>query len=111
MCVVLAAVDASQFRPDLARKREGRLTVVMLSRLVYRKGIDLLAVIIPEMCHRYPHVDFLIGLSQHPAQGNTDCWAACAIDCVAGARAAILTLLLFELLDCRCQCMLFSFER
>lgn len=61
MCVADAAVDASQFRPDTFRKQAGRLTVVMLSRLVYRKGIDLLAVIIPEMCHRYSHVDFLIG--------------------------------------------------
>ena len=47
-----AAVDASQFKPDPSRRKTGRLTVVALSRLVYRKGIDLLVVIIPEMCHR-----------------------------------------------------------
>lgn len=58
---VAAAVDASQFKPDVSKRRPGRLTVVALSRLVYRKGIDLLVVIIPEMCHRHPQVDFVIG--------------------------------------------------
>lgn len=61
MVLVAAAVDASQFKPDISRRRTGRLTVVALSRLVYRKGIDLLVVIIPEMCHRHPQVDFIIG--------------------------------------------------
>lgn len=56
-----AAVDASQFKPDASKRRAGRVTVVALSRLVYRKGIDLLAVIIPEMCYRHPQVDFVIG--------------------------------------------------
>lgn len=35
--------------------------VVSLSRLVYRKGIDLLALVIPYICALYPNVDFLIG--------------------------------------------------
>lgn len=61
---VNAAVDASQFKPDVSRRRPGRLTVVALSRLVYRKGIDLLVVIIPEMCYRHPQVDFVIGNAQ-----------------------------------------------
>lgn len=54
-------MDASQFKPDVSRRQPGRLTVVALSRLVYRKGIDLLVVIIPEMCYRHPQVDFVIG--------------------------------------------------
>jgi hypothetical protein len=37
------------------------LTVVALSRLVYRKGIDLLALVIPEVCARHPNVQFVIG--------------------------------------------------
>ena len=37
------------------------LTVVALSRLVYRKGIDLLALAIPELCARHPNVRFVIG--------------------------------------------------
>ncbi|KIY98372.1 phosphatidylinositol glycan, class A [Monoraphidium neglectum] len=36
------------------------LTVVALSRLVYRKGIDLLALVIPEVCARHPNVQFVI---------------------------------------------------
>jgi hypothetical protein len=37
------------------------LTVVALSRLVYRKGVDLLALVIPEVCARHPNVRFVIG--------------------------------------------------
>ncbi len=64
MLLALAAVDASAFRPDLLRPRGGvggRVTVVALSRLVYRKGVDLLNVVIPAVCRRQPHVDFIIG--------------------------------------------------
>lgn len=38
-----------------------RVVVVALSRLVYRKGIDLMALAIPYICALYPNVDFLIG--------------------------------------------------
>jgi phosphatidylinositol glycan class A protein len=67
-------VDASLFRPaGPADKQhspsacgEGdaggpEVTVVALSRLVYRKGIDLLAAVLPELCRRHPRVHFLIG--------------------------------------------------
>jgi len=37
------------------------VTVVVMSRLVYRKGADFLAVIIPEICSHFPTVDFIIG--------------------------------------------------
>lgn len=37
------------------------MTIVVLSRLVYRKGIDLLALVIPKICSKYPSVKFLIG--------------------------------------------------
>lgn len=59
-----AAVDASEFEPDPQAPQPGPggpITIVALSRLVYRKGIDILALVIPEICHRYPHVDFIIG--------------------------------------------------
>ena len=32
-----------------------------MSRLVYRKGVDLLVGIIPRICTELPHVDFIIG--------------------------------------------------
>ena len=37
------------------------MTIVILSRLVYRKGIDLLAGVIPQICRQYPSIKFLIG--------------------------------------------------
>ncbi len=36
------------------------VTIVVLCRLVYRKGADLLVHLIPEICVRFPQVDFLI---------------------------------------------------
>ena len=69
-----AAVDANAFQPDLTRPRRGangRVTVVALSRLVYRKGVDLLNVVIPAVCRRQPHVDFIIG-----ALSAFACWQA-----------------------------------
>jgi len=37
------------------------VTVVIMSRLVYRKGADFLGVIIPDICSHFPTVDFIIG--------------------------------------------------
>jgi phosphatidylinositol glycan class A protein len=34
---------------------------VIVSRLVYRKGVDLLVGIIPPICNAFPEVDFIIG--------------------------------------------------
>lgn len=36
------------------------VTIVILSRLVYRKGMDLLVAIIPRICERFPTAQFLI---------------------------------------------------
>ena len=37
------------------------VVIVCVSRLVYRKGTDLLVGLIGEICNKYPEVDFLIG--------------------------------------------------
>lgn len=34
----------------------------MLSRLAYRKGIDLLVATAPRICAKFPHVHFVIGV-------------------------------------------------
>ena len=34
---------------------------MVVSRLVYRKGMDLLIDVIPAICKRYPNIDFIIG--------------------------------------------------
>ena len=56
-------MDALQFLPGEGRRPPGRVTVVALSRLTYRKGVDLLNVVVPAVCRRHPHVDFIIGES------------------------------------------------
>lgn len=37
------------------------VNIVVISRLVYRKGTDLLAAIIPEICAQHPDVNFIVG--------------------------------------------------
>ncbi|WIA35689.1 hypothetical protein OEZ86_004095 [Tetradesmus obliquus] len=62
--VIPNAVDASEFEPHPNQPRYtlgSPVTIIALSRLVYRKGIDILALVIPEICHRHPHVNFIIG--------------------------------------------------
>lgn len=77
------AVDPDKFTPDPAaryRNAEGqnyddatdatadsgdRINIVIVSRLVYRKGIDLVAKVIPIVCARYPQVHFIIGGDGH----------------------------------------------
>ena len=36
--------------------------IVLISRLAYRKGIDLFVAIAPRICAEFPQVDFLVGL-------------------------------------------------
>ncbi|KAG1688893.1 hypothetical protein DVH05_002978 [Phytophthora capsici] len=57
------AVDATKFTPPVTapRQPEDPITVVIISRLVYRKGIDLVARAIPIVCAQDPRVRFLIG--------------------------------------------------
>lgn len=62
--VIPNAVEASLFQPverDKDQVDASPVTIVVMSRLVYRKGIDLLAAVLPEICHRHPRVRFLIG--------------------------------------------------
>ncbi|XP_071943184.1 phosphatidylinositol N-acetylglucosaminyltransferase subunit A-like [Antedon mediterranea] len=59
--VIPNAVDSSMFTPDPSKRNPRRITIVVISRLVYRKGMDLLAGLMPIICQRHPDVDFLIG--------------------------------------------------
>ncbi|XP_064611415.1 phosphatidylinositol N-acetylglucosaminyltransferase subunit A-like [Liolophura sinensis] len=59
--VIPNAVDAAMFTPDPSKRHAGKVTIVVVSRLVYRKGMDLLAGIIPELCLKHPDVQFIIG--------------------------------------------------
>ena len=61
------AIDGSKFQPnlDLVQQRtaqtQQRIKIVVISRLVYRKGVDLLVGIIPKICKKHTNVDFIIG--------------------------------------------------
>lgn len=69
--VIPNAVDMDTFYVDDVARLErngGRAgleardrTVVVMSRLVYRKGIDLLVRVIPIVCRQFPDVRFVIG--------------------------------------------------
>lgn len=59
------AVDATAFTPptpaELQTLPTGVVTVVIISRLVYRKGVDLVAAAIPLVCAQNDAVRFLVG--------------------------------------------------
>ncbi|EDV26940.1 uncharacterized protein TRIADDRAFT_23147 [Trichoplax adhaerens] len=59
--VIPNAVDASSFKPDPSKKQKDKITIIVMSRLVYRKGIDLLAKILIKICRQYSDIYFIIG--------------------------------------------------
>jgi phosphatidylinositol glycan class A protein len=59
--VIPNAIDGATFVPDPSQRDPSRITIVVMSRLVYRKGLDLLVDVIPRICAQYPTVHWLIG--------------------------------------------------
>jgi len=59
--VIPNAIDPCKFTPDPSFRPTDRIQIVVISRLVYRKGVDLLIGIIPVLCQTFPDVDFIIG--------------------------------------------------
>lgn len=59
--VIPNAIKAEQFLPEINTQSNQKISIIVLSRLVYRKGIDLLKHVIPEICYNFPKVRFLIG--------------------------------------------------
>lgn len=57
--VIPNAVDTAMFKPAAKRPRGNEIVIVVISRLVYRKGADLLVEVIPEVCRLYPYVSVL----------------------------------------------------
>lgn len=47
--------------PNLPTNTIQEVTIVVISRLVYRKGIDLLVDVIPLVCKAMPYVKFIVG--------------------------------------------------
>ncbi|KAH9943384.1 transferase [Epithele typhae] len=59
--VIPNALLADQFRPSDIQPPRDTITIVVVSRLAYRKGVDLLVATAPQICALFPHVRFLIG--------------------------------------------------
>lgn len=58
--VIPNAVDTYSFTPDPSQRIASQITIVVVSRLVYRKGVDLTAQIIDDICDKFKEVHFLI---------------------------------------------------
>lgn len=59
--VIPNAVDTAMFKPAPEQLTCDEIVIVVISRLVYRKGADLLVEVIPEVCRLHPNVRFVIG--------------------------------------------------
>ncbi|KAI0702065.1 transferase [Cerioporus squamosus] len=59
--VIPNALVADQFKPAPSPPSGDTITVVVISRLAYRKGVDLLVATAPRICALFPNVRFLIG--------------------------------------------------
>ncbi|KAJ3485132.1 hypothetical protein NLI96_g5180 [Meripilus lineatus] len=59
--VIPNAIVADQFKPASDAPPSDSVTIVVLSRLAYRKGIDLLVSTAPRICQLFPQVRFVIG--------------------------------------------------
>ncbi|KAF8217720.1 glycosyltransferase family 4 protein [Mycena galopus ATCC 62051] len=58
--VIPNALIPERFQPSPPKSTDV-ITIVFLSRLVYRKGIDLLVATAPRICRDFPNVRFIIG--------------------------------------------------
>ncbi|GJE86608.1 glycosyltransferase family 4 protein [Phanerochaete sordida] len=59
--VIPNALVAEQFRPADQELSKDIITIVVVSRLAYRKGIDLLVAVAPRICKLFPNIRFLVG--------------------------------------------------
>ncbi|EGN92502.1 glycosyltransferase family 4 protein [Serpula lacrymans var. lacrymans S7.3] len=59
--VIPNALVADQFKPATEPLPLDTINIVVLSRLAYRKGIDLLVAVAPRICAAFPNVNFIVG--------------------------------------------------
>lgn len=60
--VIPNAIVAAQFKPAPPLPRsDGIVTIAVMSRLAYRKGVDLLVATAPRICALFPNVRLIIG--------------------------------------------------
>ncbi|EUD66161.1 phosphatidylinositol glycan, class A [Plasmodium inui San Antonio 1] len=60
--VIGNALDTTKFVPCISKRpKSPRINIIVISRLTYRKGVDLIAKVIPLVCQKYPFINFIIG--------------------------------------------------
>ncbi|XP_026462932.1 phosphatidylinositol N-acetylglucosaminyltransferase subunit A isoform X2 [Ctenocephalides felis] len=59
--VIPNAVDAATFVPEPEFRPKDRINIIVISRLVYRKGIDLSVAVMSELIPEYPNLHFIVG--------------------------------------------------
>ncbi|PAV19085.1 glycosyltransferase family 4 [Pyrrhoderma noxium] len=59
--VIPNALIVDQFKPAAQPLSTEKINIVVVSRLAYRKGIDLLVATAPRICALFPNVHFIIG--------------------------------------------------
>ncbi|XP_034688334.1 phosphatidylinositol N-acetylglucosaminyltransferase subunit A isoform X2 [Vitis riparia] len=59
--VIPNAVDTAMFTPAPEKLSHNEIVIIVISRLVYRKGADLLVEVIPEICRLFSNVRFIVG--------------------------------------------------
>ncbi|GAB65535.1 phosphatidyl inositol glycan class A, partial [Plasmodium cynomolgi strain B] len=60
--VIGNALDTTKFVPCISKRpKMPRINIIVISRLTYRKGVDLIAKVIPLVCQKYPFINFIIG--------------------------------------------------
>lgn len=60
--VIPNAVDTTRFSPDRSLIHpKNKINIVVMCRMTYRKGVDLLVDIIPEIVKKHNDVHFVIG--------------------------------------------------
>ncbi|KAI0273109.1 transferase [Russula aff. rugulosa BPL654] len=59
--VIPNAIVADHFRPARSKPPTDTITVIVISRLAYRKGIDLLVAAAPRICAAFPNIRFVVG--------------------------------------------------
>ncbi|KAJ3308659.1 hypothetical protein HDV04_000989 [Boothiomyces sp. JEL0838] len=57
--VIPNAIVSQEYAPAKNLSNE-KINIIVNCRLVYRKGIDLLVLVIPKICELYPNVNFII---------------------------------------------------
>ncbi|SBT33002.1 phosphatidylinositol N-acetylglucosaminyltransferase subunit A, putative [Plasmodium ovale wallikeri] len=60
--VIGNALDTKKFIPCISKRpKYPRINIIVISRLTYRKGVDLIVKVIPLVCQKYPFIKFIIG--------------------------------------------------